>query len=385
MTDVTRREFIKKSIKTIAAASIVSPFSGCGQSGRNDTSPLHSVYISSAGTEYSEERYDFLKNIVGKMIETLYSARPFFAYGDKVSIKINIVSTLQCLRMGAELTYIPHPMVARAMGEVLKDLGAGDMYFIEGSTVPSDTLAAFSFLGYDKVAAGLGATPIDLNLPYPYEDFIEIEIPNGLSRNSIMVNRHIVETDCIISLAKLKCHSSAGISLSLKNLIGIMPMQIYGAGASGSRTEYVHAPDAKTSIPYTIIDMARVAPIRLSFLDGISAIDKGEGPWAKDISLVKPGLLIAGDNPVAADSIGMKAMGLNPEAEYPDSPFVSCVNHISLAAKHGLGSHFERDIKVLGQSIQDSVCPYNPPGLSASSVHSVPSTPPVATGLKKPL
>ena len=80
----------------------------------------------------------------------------------------------------------------------------------------------------------------------------------------------------------------------------ISHIQKYGTNGNGARMQYVHSPDQRTQIPYNIVDIARAFPIDFAFIDGISAIDKGEGPWVKNISYATPGVLVAGDNAVAA-------------------------------------------------------------------------------------
>ncbi|MCF6148922.1 MAG: DUF362 domain-containing protein [Candidatus Kuenenia sp.] len=79
-----------------------------------------------------------------------------------------------------------------------------------------------------------------------------VETHCNASLHSIMVNNHLNETDCLITVSKLKVHSSAGVTLSLKNMVGLLPIQKYGINGTGARTQYVHYPDQRTQIPYNI-------------------------------------------------------------------------------------------------------------------------------------
>jgi uncharacterized protein (DUF362 family) len=361
-----RREFLKKVGSSILFASLSRYMPACDNktsSGNNDTNPSpykSSVYISKA-TSYNTADYASLKNSIGNMVETLYHKKPFFQYGESISIKPNLVSTVECLGLPAIQTYISHPIVSMALGEVLKDLGAGKIYIIEGSTTPSDTMQVFHETGYDDVGSYLGAELIDLNKPDPYKEFYEVSIHDGLVYKSIKAHRHLFETDCLVSLAKLKCHNSAGISFSLKNLIGLLPVREYGLYGTGARLQYVHDPASLTQIPYNIIDLARLFPIDFTLIDGISSIERGEGPWVQGVSIVNPELLIAGDDPVAVDSICTSVIGFNPQSDYPEPPFVRCYNHIKIAAMYNLGTNNLDEIEVLGEKISDILYPYSPP------------------------
>jgi len=370
MERISRRDFLKKMGNAVILAVFPSHIGACGGDGQGEdvtNKKRYSVYISKFSS-YSEETYDSLKNTTGEMVETLYNKNPFFSRGDKVSIKVNLVGSTDCLGMSANLTYVTNPIVVKALGEILIDLGASSLFIIEGATQPSDSLQVFSELGYDEAASYLGAQLIDLNKPDPYSSFHEATIEDGLVYSTIMAHEHLFETDCLISVAKLKCHSMAGVTLSLKNLIGFLPIQEYGLDGTGSRIEYVHAPDPTTQIPYNIIDLARLFPIDFAFIDGITAIDKGEGPWAEGISYVTPGVLIAGNNSVATDSVGTFIMEFDPTTVYPNSPFVNCYNHIQLATDYNVGSNILDEIEILGESLSDVTYPYVPPEPSSSNL-----------------
>ncbi len=351
--EITRRAFLKKIMGAIASTSIPNDFFISGYVSQQE----YYVYIS-RHTSYHKKDYSSLKDTVSKMVSALYQEKPFFSYRDTVSLKVNLVSSMKCLRRLASKTYVTHPLVVKALGEALLDIGAGSIYIIEGATHPSDTMKAFSDLGYDKIASYLGATLINLNKPDPYTEFSKATIEGGLVYDSIKVHHHFFETDCLVSVAKLKAHSSAGVTLSLKNMIGILPVQEYGIQGSGARIQHVHSLSPKTQIPYNIVDMNRLFPVDFAFIDGISSINKGEGPWVKDISRISPGVLIAGNNPVAVDSVATTVMGFDPTADYPVQPFANCYNHIRLAADYNLGSNILSDIKIFGERVDDVITYY---------------------------
>jgi hypothetical protein len=53
-------------------------------------------------------------------------------------------------------------------------------------------------------------------------------------------------------------------------------------------------------------------------------------------------------------------MGHDPTGDYPDSPFVRCVNHLNLAAQAGLGTNRLDEIEVVGAPISQVKTHFNP-------------------------
>ncbi len=361
---ITRRGFLKKAGKAALCVCLPPLLGACkgGEQGLSVSRGHENLVVISRFRDYDPAGYQALKRTVGEMVEATYERRPFFSRGDRIAMKVNLVSSLDALQRPATETYTTHPLVVMALVEVFGDLGAGAVDIVEGATFPSNTKAVFAFLGYGDLFPLLGGgTLIDLNSPDPYKDFGEIQVQGGLVYRSIKVNRRLLETDCLVSVSKLKCHSTAGVTLSMKNLIGLLPVQVYGAKGTGARIEFVHGSDPSVKVPHNIIDVASIFPSDFSMIDGITAMDRGEGPWVEGPSFTTPGVLIAGLNPVAVDSVGASVMGFDPGATYPNSPFVNALNHLRLASEYGLGSHILEDMEILGETIQDVLYPYAPP------------------------
>jgi hypothetical protein len=68
-------------------------------------------------------------------------------------------------------------------------------------------------------------------------------------------------------------------------------------------------------------------------VDGLVASDHG-----MDHDPVETNVLLAGHDPVATDAVGAAVMGFDPEADFPDAPFLVSENHLRLAARAGLGT-----------------------------------------------
>ena len=87
----------------------------------------------------------------------------------------------------------------------------------------------------------------------------------------------------------------------------------------------------------------------------------GEGPWCGEdkLKVTKPGVLIAGFNPVSTDAVATAVMGYdNPRAARGVKPFQDCDNHLVLAEQAGLGIADLAQIDVRGLPIQKVQYPY---------------------------
>jgi hypothetical protein len=179
--------------------------------------------------------------------------------------------------------------------------------------------------------------------------------------------------------------------LSLKNCFGNVPASIYGDDAgvdepnespTKGRAQVVHfgrrqpsriAPpalhDANVQpgvtntagyrVSRVVADLAVVRPIHLQIIDGIESTAGGEGPWIRGVRVVKPGMLIAGLNPVCTDAVATAAMGYDPRATRGTKPFTRADNTLLLAEQHGVGTTDLKRIDVRGVSIADALYRYD--------------------------
>jgi uncharacterized protein (DUF362 family) len=313
--------------------------------------PRTRVAITQA-TSYDRQ---LVRQQVQAMLDGLGGLADMIRPGDRVAIKPNLtggISAAPLPGVPAVESYVTHPEVVRALGESLRDAGAGQLYVVEAVY----EWQSYTAWGYQEVAAGLGATLIDLNTPHPYVGFISAPVGDGwLVYPAYTVNPILQEVDAFVSVAKLKCHWSCGVTLALKNLIGLAPASYYRCSSSHGHRSDFHGCDGdfRTRLPGVVVDLARARPIHLALIDGIKTIEAGEGPWINTAAPVAPGVLIAGKNPVATDAVSAAVMGFDPSANYPAVPFVRSENHLSLAHAAGLGPQDLDEIQVVGTAIED--------------------------------
>jgi len=309
--------------------------------------------------------YDFplVRRQVESLLDGLGGVQDIVKTGDKVAIKVNLTGGVKGNvpppGTTAPESWVTHPVVARAIGELLRDAGAKEIYFVESVW----EWASFEDWGYVSMAKDLGATLIDLNSPEPYTDYASLPVgKDWYIYEQFKLNHLLEEVDAFVSVGKMKCHYLLGITQSMKNLIGIAPFKFYELKAGdGYRTGF-HGTDSETKkrLPRVVMDLNRARPVNLSLIDGIKTVDGSEGPWNNDLHSKSPGLLFGGKNPVATDAVAVAAMGFDPTADYPKVPFLRADNHLNLAYQLGLGTNRLTDIEILGPKLEDIKMKFEP-------------------------
>lgn len=197
----------------------------------------------------------------------------------------------------------------------------------------------------EQVADAIGLTErltpyrariVDFNDP-PYTTFRVSG--GGIMFDEYVLTEEMAKADALISIAKMKSHLAAGVTLTMKNLFGIPPTSVYG-----SPRRYLHA---AIRLPRVIADLGLILRPCLNVIDGIVGQAKQEwhGP------AVEAGWLVAGNNTVATDVVGMTLMGVRPDGDYPDSPFHFDRNPVRLAAERGLGPLSLDEIEIRGDRL----------------------------------
>jgi uncharacterized protein (DUF362 family) len=136
------------------------------------------------------------------------------------------------------------------------------------------------------------------------------------------------QVDWIVSVAKMKTHHWAGVTLSMKNLFGVMPGSYYG----WPKNILHHA-----GIEGSIVDINAAVKPQLAIVDGIIGME-GDGPIMGTPK--EAGVLVMGRNLPAVDATCARIMGINPRR----------IPYLEMAAGR-LGPIREANIRQLGESI----------------------------------
>ena len=239
-----------------------------------------------------------------------------------------------------------------------KDAGASKITLAEAIYGPD----SFDANGFTQISKELGLDQVNLNEPAPFNEFVKVPVSGGgYIYPDFTLHRILQETDKFVSIAKMKCHYNAGITLSMKNLIGITPMTQYRSSPDHWWRSALHGDDSETPtrLPKVIMDLVRARPIHLAVIDGVMTAEGGEVPRGT-FKPVQPGLLVAGKNMVATDAVSAALMGFDPTTETPNVPFIRALNHLKLANDLGLGTNKLAEIQVLGAKIDDVKYKFNP-------------------------
>jgi uncharacterized protein (DUF362 family) len=126
-------------------------------------------------------------------------------------------------------------------------------------------------------------------------------------------------------MPKLKTHHWAGVTLSLKNMFGIVPGSCYGWPKN-----VLHW----AGIDKSILDINAALRPDFAIVDGIVGME-GNGPIQ---GTPKPcGVLVLGDDPVAVDATCCRVMGLRPEKVKYLNAAGTLLGHVDAAKIQQLG------------------------------------------------
>jgi uncharacterized protein (DUF362 family) len=303
-----------------------------------------------------------------------------------VTVKVNLTGRPYAWLFGRPPgeTYITHGDTAMAFARILLDEGARRVRFVESAPFREPMETVLDQAGWD-VAALLALGRVDLentrNLGQGGR-YSHVTVPGGGAVfSSFELNHSYEDTDVLVSLAKMKEHETAGVTLSLKNLFGITPTALYGNEARGedalgyrlglhahSQAPGFQFPGEKAGfetaepgfrVPRIITDLNAARPVDLAIVDGITSMRGGEGSWSSGIGPVEPQVLVVGRNPVATDAVSVAVMGFDePRALRGSAPFETCDNHLLLAEQAGLGTADLGRIDVRGLTIAEARTPY---------------------------
>jgi len=305
--------------------------------------------------------------------------------GKTVAVKINVTgaSNQRFNGMTQGQTYWVHPQVVSATVHLLGKAGARRIRLLESPTASKvHTLEEFltqaGWQTSDFTRAASGVEFENTNFAGPSKTYKRFWVPDGgLLFKAYDMNRSYEDCDVFVSLAKLKEHSTAGLTGAMKDLFGITPTTIYGQTAgvdepsqeAGGGRGMLHNGDRQPSrtalpeldpqsprdpgyrVPRVTVDLVAARPIHLSIIDGIQTVAGGEGPWLKEMRAVPPGLLIAGTNCVNTDAVCAALMGFDPMADRGTVPFEHCDSTLKLAEERGIGTRDLKRIEVIGLPI----------------------------------
>lgn len=343
--DNSRRKFLKTlGVTTAGLISIPYIFSENVLAYGHETKSSYKAKVAITKADNYDRSY--IKQKMQYLFETIDGITEIVKPGSKIAIKINLTGG-----GGMPDNMWTNPEVVRAAAELFIDCGAKpqDIYIVEA--LWSD--ASYNNYGFLDVQKNLGINMIDLNKAAPYPDFVETKV--GVKKffyNSFLLNNILNDVDVYVSIPKMKQHYEAGVTCSLKNQIGIAPMQLYTIPGDQGRRGALHSQTGGSStshLPRSICDLNLARPVNLAIIDGIKNARGGEGTWNPTFKACEDHVLLAGKDPVATDSVCSYFMGNDPEAETLKLPSGGkCDNYLYLLNKIGIGTNKMSEIEISG-------------------------------------
>jgi uncharacterized protein (DUF362 family)/ferredoxin len=213
--------------------------------------------------------------------------------------------------------------VFSAVARVFQEHGAR-LTFGDSPNLSSRPLAAARRCGLLEAADALGIPLAD------FENGEDVSYPLGMQDRRFHVARGALEAGAIVSLPRLKTHALTVMTGALKNTFGVVP----GGRKAGFHLSHPNIEDFSRMI----VDLNGLVRSRLVVLDAVKAM-QGNGPGSGE--LVDVGLLIVSDDPVAADAVGCRIMGIDPMS----------VPQIRIAHESGLGNAHPESIDLRGEPL----------------------------------
>lgn len=256
--------------------------------------------------------------------------------GAKVLLKPNFVEYHDTRPINTD------PSVVTAAVEAFRKLGAREVVVGEGPGNQRDIESILEYSGLGTALRDVGAPFVDLNL----DDIAPVPLASNHTKlGRLFLPATVLNADIVVSMPKLKTHKWTGVTLSMKNLFGVVPGAKYGWPKN-----ILHW----RGIDESIWDTNLAVKPAFAIVDGIVGM-QGEGPLHG--TGVNTGVLVLGDNLTAVDATAARIMGVVPER----------IGHIAGMAKHG-GALLAERIQQLGEAIasvrQDYTVPAHITGIS---------------------
>lgn len=253
---------------------------------------------------------------VRKAIELAGGLREIVKPGMLVLLKPNVVVPPPRPRHGGTT----NPDVVRAVAGVVAEIGARPV-IAEASAVGVDTDKAYAAAGYDELRAA-GYEVVDLKKT----PTVEIGVEEGRVLKSLTTFEIVKQAGAIISIPVMKTHDQTEITLSLKNLKGLL---------IDRDKKRLH----RQGVYQGVVDLVSALHPSFTVIDG-TWCQEGLGPMYGHT--VQMNLVLASRDLVAADSVAGRIMGFTP-----DEALIT-----KYGAERGLGRAALDEIEVVGEPIE---------------------------------
>lgn len=273
---ISRRDFIRGSVALLAAGGLGVPIT----SRRAGASSQSSLSVS--------RNADPFLATVGA-VDLLGGMESFVSPGSSVLVKPNIGWDRP-----VEMAATTHPEVVRAIVELCLQAGAAKVVILDRTC--NDARRSYQTSGMREMAEKLPGRGVSLEFVHENR-FRAVDIPRGVVVRQWPLYEAAIRADVVINVPIAKHHSIGGLTLGMKNLMGLM---------GGNRGAF------HSGIGQKLADLTSAIMPGLTVLDA-SRILVRNGPTGGRIEDVRVlNLVAASADPVAIDAFGTTLFGKVP-------------------------------------------------------------------------
>lgn len=202
-----------------------------------------------------------------------------------------------------------NPEVVAAVVRLALEAGAGEVLVFDRTT--NEPRRCYRTSGIEPAVLAIRDERVRIFIPDP-DRYVQVAIPNGLVLPRWAFYEDAVRADVFINCPIAKHHVTTGLTLGMKNLMGVI----------GGDRSVMHAGFADK-----IADLNLARPSQLTVLDA-TRILRAHGPAGGSLlDVARPGVVVAGTNVVAVDAYATRFFGARPAS----------IPYITRAAQRGLG------------------------------------------------
>lgn len=240
-----------------------------------------------------------IEKMVNKAFAQFGGISQFIKKGMNVVIKPNIG-----WNSPPENAATTNPFLVETVARLCKESGAKVTIF--------DNTCDSARLCYKKSEIEEAANRAGVKIEYiDNRKFVEVKVANGLFLNNVSVYKPILDADFVINMPIAKHHSSSQLTISMKNLMGVI-----------KNRGYLHL-----SLHKGIVDLSKIIRSDLVICDCLRILTN-HGPNAGTPEDVKETrTIIMGKNPVTVDAYATTLFGKSP----------SDIKYLSLAYQEKMG------------------------------------------------
>lgn len=243
-----------------------------------------------------------------RAIELLGGMERFVPRGSRVVLKPNM-----SFPHPPERATNTHPEVVATIARMCRSAGAGEVLVLDFPFNPPNACLSRSGIR-DACASIKGVHTVAITAE---KFFRPHAVPRGKVLREVQLMGDVLDSDVLINLPTAKSHTTTGVSLGMKGLMGLIWDR-----------RYFHA---KVDINQAIADLSSAVKVDLIVLDASRALNTA-GPGGPGV-ITRPGRIIAGTDPVAVDAAGVEVARWYGQAFLPLQ-----VRHIAAACDLGLGT-----------------------------------------------